>query len=98
MTPLLTLESLQPTASWYEVTGLRLMAVTALPQLISTSSLHRSFWQLDLVRRSNQRTVPSSPQLRKVLGSPGTVRVSYTVPTWQLYWQLAVSSSRRMSV
>ena len=60
--------------------GFRLMAVTALLVLIRMSSLHTSLRQDDLVLRSNQRTVPSSPQLRKVLGSPGMVMVSYTVP------------------
>lgn len=34
--------------------------------------------------RSNHLTVPSSPQDRNVLGSPGVVSTSYVVPEWQL--------------
>lgn len=40
---------------------------------------------LEVVRKSNKRTVPSSPQLINVCRSVGTVITSYVVP---LLWQL----------
>ena len=47
--------------------------VTARPQLMRTSSVQLTSRQDVFTLRSNQRTVPSSPQERKLCGSPGTV-------------------------
>jgi len=49
----------------------------ALPATTVRTSLQSSFVQLVLVRRSNHRTVPSSPHDRKVYGSLGTVMICH---------------------
>lgn len=42
------------------------MAVTADGLKINMLSLQHVLWHREICRRSNNRTVPSSPQLRKI--------------------------------
>lgn len=50
------------------------------------TSLHWALLHFSFMRKSNHRTVPSSPQLRNEWGSLGMVITSYVVPEWQLNW------------